>query len=396
MWSVATLFVNSPDSAISFGGSYVLELFGSYLLARAFVRTPGQFRAACRGLFLILIFTIPLALYETQTGRAPLPELIAKLPGIYSVADFYNEAAGRRLGLERAQVIFVHPIHYGLFCASLISLAMVGFKGLLTPFRRHALGGLICLGVICSVSSGAILPMVLQLSLMLWGWAFERVRNRWIILSVIFTICYATVDIISNRTATEVFLEYVALSPETAAGRVVIFEWGMVNVWKHPFLGLGLNDWERPWWKFSQSMDNFWLLATVRYGIPGFILLVSAYLWLLWKVMWRDVGGSGLVWQFRRAWIFTQIGMILTLCTVDVWATTMSYTFFLFGMGAWFLDYIPRQPSSPDVIEGLPEAVARGQLLPYTRFPRRGMRGRQNQVRSIAFVQFRSDFPPVP
>jgi hypothetical protein len=339
-WSILTLARNSPEYAVSFGGSYVLEVFGSYVLARNYIRTPDQFRAMCWGLFAVLLFTLPFAIYETQTGRAPIPTFIGKLPGVFSWGDFSNFLAGRRLGLERSQVIFSHPIHYGLFCASLISLALVATKGFISSSRRYMLGFLVCVGVVCSVSSGAILPLVLQIGLLSWAWVLGTVRQRWIILVGIVACLYVLVDMLSNRTPITVFLSYLTLSKETAYARIHIFEWGMNNVWKNPYFGIGMNEWERPSWK-SASMDNFWLLTTVRYGIPGFLLLASAYASTVWSAMRRDLGDSGPTWQFRRAWIFLQVGMILTLCTVDVWSTALSYVFFLFGSGAWLVTASP-------------------------------------------------------
>jgi O-antigen ligase len=108
----------------------------------------------------------------------------------------------------------------------------------------------------------------------------------------------------------------------------------MVNVWENPFFGIGLNDWVRPAW-LAGSMDNFWLLLTVRYGVPGFIFMSIAYVSLIWKVARIKLDTTSPVWQFRRAWVFMQIAMILTLCTVDVWETPLSYVFFMLGAGAW-------------------------------------------------------------
>lgn len=335
IWAIFTLYLNSPSQAISFGGSYALEAFGSYLVARCYIRTPEQFLALCWGLLAALIFTLPFAVYETQTGRALLTVYLAKLPGIESWGDYYNLLSGRRLGLERSQVIFSHPIHYGLFSASMISLALVALKGMTSTFKRYLLAASVCLGVMCSVSSGAILPMMLQFGLMAWAWIFRKNSARWHILTVLVVIAYVVVDMISNRSPITVLISRLALSSETAWMRIVIFEWGMRNVWANPYFGIGMNDWVRPDWK-SSSMDNFWLVETVRYGIPGFLLLVSGYFGLVWAAMRRDLGDSGPAWQFRRAWVFMQVGLIITLVTVHVWTTALSYVFFLLGSGAWF------------------------------------------------------------
>ena len=264
----------------------------------------------------------------------------------------------------------------------MISLALVAYKDLISALRRYFLGALVCLGVICSVSSGALLPMVLQIGLMLWAWVFNRTRSRWLILCGVVAVCYVVVDILSNRTPVTVFLSYATLSEETAYGRIHIFEWGMNNVWKNPFIGIGMNEWERPWWK-SASMDNFWLLATVRYGIPGFLLLSGAYLLPVWVAMRRDFCVGDPIWQFRRAWVFMQVGMILTLCTVDVWDTALSFVFFLLGSGIWLVSFQPDPVLEREIIDQGKD-TARRSGTHYTRFPRHGGRrgsGSSAQVR---------------
>lgn len=380
IWNITALAVNSPDQALSFGGSVALEAFGGYMLARTYVRTATDFIATCRMLFWIIGLTLPFAFYESQTGVAPIPKLIDKLPFFYSVSDFFNEAAGRRLGLERAQVIFNHPIHYGLFCSTAISLAFVGFKGIFIVHTRYLVTFLAVIGVIFSVSSGAILPMVLQFGLILWAWMMNSVQRRWGILMGLVTTAYVIVDIISNRSAIAVFLEYATFSPHNAYWRMIIFEWGMKNVWANPFTGIGLNDWVRPWFMHSGSMDNFWLLITVRYGIPGFLLLAAGYALVIWQVARRNFDADPMLWQLRRAWVFTFVGLVLTLSTVDVWATALSYVFFLFGTGAWLLS---AEPQMPDDRKG--ETV--GRPRPSASFTRQtGQKGRDTPT--PAFTRF--------
>ncbi len=331
IWNILSLFQNNPDQAISFGGSVGVEFMGGYLLGRVYIRTPEDFIALCKMLFLVVAITIPFAMYESQTGTAPIPTLIEKLPVVYSLPDFYNEIAGRRLGLERSQVVFAHPIHYGLFCSTAISLAFVGFKGIFTNGFRLFVTFLMVLGVVFSVSSGALLPVVLQFGLIIWARIFDPVRARWLYLVALTAFCYVVVDLLSNRTPIQVFLSYATFSPHNAYWRMLIFEWGMMNVWANPLWGLGLNEWVRPWFMHSGSMDNFWLLVAVRYGIPGFLLTAIGFAIVIWKVMWRDFDADLVLWRLRRAWVITMVGLALTLCTVDVWATAYSYVAFPAG-----------------------------------------------------------------
>lgn len=336
-WAIWTLHLNNPDSAISFGGSVGIEFYGGYLLGRAYIRSPETFAGMCKALFWVITLTLPFAFYETQTGWSPIPGLINKLPLVYSFVDFYNEAAGMRMGLERAAVIFEHPIHYGLFCSTAFSLAFVGFKGLVPTWLRYLIALIVVMGVFFSVSSGAMLPMVLHFVLIFWAWSLDKVRSKWVILMILVAIAYVVVDMLSNRTPVQVFLSYATFSPHNAYWRVLIFEWGMKNVWAHPLYGLGLNDWERAWFMHGGSMDNFWLLNAVRYGIPGFALMAAGYVLIIWAVAWRRIEEGTPTWLFRRAWMITLVGLVLSLCTVDVWASVFSYVSFLLGSGVWFM-----------------------------------------------------------
>lgn len=375
IWNIIILFYNNPDQAIAYGGSIALEVFGGYMLGRAYIRSPEDFMRTCVVFLWVIVLTLPFALYESQTGTAPIPTLISKIPLLYSVDDFSIEVEGIRLGLERSQVVFPHPILYGLFCSTALALAFVGMKRIVSNTARLAFCAAVILGVFLSLSSGAILPTILQVGLIFWAWMLKSVRSRWIILGILTAIAYVTVDMLSNRTPITVFLSYATFSPETAYGRILIFEWGMENVWAHPFWGLGLNDWARPWWK-SGSMDNFWLVIAVQYGIPGFLILSAGFAMAFFRVMFRKLDSDPIMWQFRRAWVITFTSLILSLCTVHVWSTAQSFVFFLFGAGVWLL-WVP--PTTGEAIDAGAQSGGNGQRSGriYSRFepkvePRRG------------------------
>jgi hypothetical protein len=363
-WAIYTLSLNTPDQAISFGGSVAVEFFGGYMLARAYIRTEEAFAAMCKGLFLLITLTLPFAIFESQTGRALIPETIEKLPFFFSLLDFYNEAAGVRMGLERSQVIFAHPIHYGLFCSTAFALAFTGFKNIYSTGFRYLVSFLIMVGVFLSLSSGALMPMVLQIGLIMWAWMLRTVNSRWIIFMGLATVCYIIIDLLSNRTPLQVFMSYATFSPHNAYWRVIIFEWGMKNVWMNPMYGLGLNDWVRPWFMHSTSMDNFWLLNAVRYGIPGFILMAVGFAIPITKVAFRKIEENTVLWQFRRAWIIMMVSLTFSLSTVDVWATMFSFVSFMLGAGIWMLTANPPVKDKAETEED----QGRSKAMPYTRF----------------------------
>lgn len=334
LWAALAIAINNPDRVIQNAGSTSIEFLGGYLVGRAYIRSTDDFIAFSRVFIFIVCCTAPFALFETITGHPIVIELLRKIPGITSFNINYQEA---RMGLERVQTVFAHPIHYGLFCGTAFSLLFVGLKGLISTTARYLGSAAIGFCVFLSLSSGALLPFILQLGLIFWAFSLNSVRQRWLILLGLFMLAYVAIDLLSNRTPIKVFMTYATFSAHNAYWRSIIFEWGMINVWANPIVGIGLNEWIRPYYMRSGSMDNFWLVNAVRYGIPGFFLLALGYLPALWKIGRRNFDTDLRLWQVRRAWIFTFVGLTLTLATVHVWTSIYSFVFFLFGAGMWFL-----------------------------------------------------------
>jgi hypothetical protein len=105
---------------------------------------------------------------------------------------------------------------------------------------------------------------------------------------------------------------------------------------RHPFLGIGLGDWTRPVW-MSDSMDNFWLLIAMRYGLPAWAMLVALVLGLV--VMAARRQGLPESWRrARHAWAFTLFGIAVAAATVHLWNALFVLFLFLIGAGAWLTD----------------------------------------------------------
>lgn len=360
-WATLALAMNNPDKVVAQIGSVGMEFLGGYLVGRAYIRTPEAFAALCRWVVFLVLCTVPFAILETQTGRPIIITTIQKLPGVFSVADVNIEP---RMGLQRAQVMFAHPIHYGLFSSVAFSLAFVALKDLTSPIRRYVMSCVVMLCGFLSLSSGGLLAIVLQIFLILWAVLFDKIRWRWWLLLGLGCFAYVVIDILSNRSPVVAVLSRLAFSTHNLYWRTIIFEWGMKNVWDNPIFGIGLNNWERPWYMYSGSMDNFWLVMGVRYGIPGFVLLALGYVLGVFRVMRRNFDGDPVLLNFRRAWVFTFMGLSFTLSTVHVWTSIYSFVFFMFGAGMWFIMAVPRSSEGPR-----PETADEQQALsPYTRF----------------------------
>lgn len=355
-WGTLALAVNNPERVVQFAGSTGVEFFGGYVLARAYIRSAETFAALTRALIWLVAATLPIALYETVTGHPIVVEFLQRLPGLTaSVVPAYTIP---RFGFSRVQAVFAHPIHYGLFCTIAFSLCFVGLRGAMPDTRRHLLSAVCALCALLSLSAGPMLALALQGMLILWVSLLRGVKSRWLILLGLFVLAYVAVDLASNRTPYKVFLTYATFSSGTAYWRDLILQWGLYNVGQNPVFGIGLNDWVRPAFMYSSSVDNFWLLAAMRYGTPGFALLAAGYGWSLWRVGLRDFDADPALYQLRRAWMFSLVGLSFTLVTVDVWGTLYSFVFFLYGAGMWLLTATPGTASA--TAEALP---ARGLRL---------------------------------
>lgn len=328
LWVGVAMSLNTPAQAFEHTSTTALELLGGYLLARICIQTPGQFYALIKTLTLLILLCTPLAIFETFTGRPPLVELIRALPALSSV-EVVDIAP--RLGLERVQAVFAHPIHFGLFCSTAVSLLFIGLSQQLSLARRVTGTALITVTAFLALSSGAFLSVLIQLFLIGWGVVFAGLKRKWLLLLVSCAVAYIFVDLVSNRSPMRVFFSYATFSAHNAYWRSLIFEWGMVNVWNNPVFGLGLNDWVRPHFMYSGSMDNFWLANAVRYGIPGFALLVAG-----WGMGLVRVARSQTPYpHLKAAWLICMVGLSFTLATVHVWTAVYSFVFFLFGAGQW-------------------------------------------------------------
>lgn len=360
-WATLAVAVNNPNRVVENVGSAAVEFLGGYLIARAYIRTPENFEHLIKALVVIIIVLLPFGIPELFSGHPIIPKIIEALPGIGSVEDIDNP---KRMGLERVQNVFAHPIHYGLFCSVAFTLLLLGLHGRMSLMKRLLGCIIIFVGVFISLSSGALLAIILQVGLIAWALIFAKVTRKWLLLLGLFVLAYITIDILSNRTPMKVLMTYATFSAQTAYYRANINEWGWYNVRMNPVFGLGLRNWIRPGYMQRGSVDNFWLVMAMRYGLPGASLLIIGYFIGLFKVGLRDLSFSPHVTRLRLAWMITLCGLSFTMTTVHVWTAMYSFVFFIYGSAMWMLYYTPEDEGTG---QPLPESAANKRKLHYRR-----------------------------
>jgi hypothetical protein len=235
-----------------------------------------------------------------------------------------------RMGFYRAQGVFEHPILWGVFCS--LAIANVFYLHHRTSFfKGAALAGFATGMTFTSLSSGPLLAATLQIGIVGWGWI---TRNAWWMLVGLAVLGYVVVDLLSNRSPVNVLISYLTFNSHSAYWRLHIWNFGIQNVWSNPLFGIGLNDWVRPSWMGTASVDNFWLLTTMRYGIPAFLLLVAGIVMNLVAIIRQPLPTEALR-DVRRGYVAATIALALALCTVHAWGSLLVMVMFYFGAGAW-------------------------------------------------------------
>ena len=230
--------------------------------------------------------------------------------------------------------------------ASLVAVALVWrticvrqktpLRTSLVPRGAFIRCSIVALAVASSLSSGAYLALMWQIGLIAWDLVTQKTPHRWLILAGIILSGVVAVDMISNRNVFEVIISYLTMDPDNGYIRIVIWQYGLQNVYAHPLFGLGFHDWQRPDW-LGPSTDNFWLTIAMQHGFPQVTMLIVAIfsvLRRLGKVKDKDAA----VLKLRNGLVIAIIGFALAACTVALWNAAYSLFMFLIGSGVWMLN----------------------------------------------------------
>lgn len=320
IWAALALIVNHGlFDKLETSGIYFIEVLGPFAITVLYCNSLERIKKVITVYVVCVSLTLLITIPETLTNI----NWVQKILGVH-----HHGGINPRMGLYRSYGTFDHPILQGVFASTAISLAW--FMGRY-PFFIGAI-----VATITSVSSGAILSVFIQFMIIAWERFSRAVNNRWMVLLTLVIVFYFSIEIISNRSAMKAILTNLTLSSHTAYWRMTIWEFGMQNVWGSPFFGIGFHDWVRPYWMYSGSVDAFWLVSMMRYGLPAFIMYAGAFLIVIFKLFKLKVEDKKLV-LIRRGWLTGMIGLALSSCTVHLWNNSLIFINFYLGLGAAIL-----------------------------------------------------------
>lgn len=361
LWRTFIPFIHNPNVALQYAGSNSVIILGGYLSARASIRSPQDFQWMAKVLGAFVFFSFPFALYEARTSDMVVPRF---LEGVLHLTSARDVNYLPRLGVERVQFVFPHPILYGLFCSMVLAVSFVGLRGYHSTARRWVSLAIIVACCFMSVSSGPFLSALAQIGLIIWAYVLRNVARRWFILAMICLVVYLILEILSNRPAVYAVLSVLAFNPATANVRRILLDYGLAQIGRTPILGIGFRQWDLPAY-MSGSLDNYWLANALMFGLPAFAFLLGAYVCGMIAAGRRSFVPGGEYYNARLAWAIVNISIMLTLATVYIWSEVSSLVFFVLGAGVFLINGDEKGSTDAPAADLAP----RRNTLVYSRFP---------------------------
>lgn len=347
--AMCLLMVYGLGGGVERSGTYILEFFVVYLTVRVYLRHVEQFRAVIIALCVMAGVAAILALPEALSHQRYIHTFFRQLTGVYYRIDY-----DARMGIMRAASLFEHPILFGIFCSSLVSLAW--FSG--TIKNRFIRIPMLAFGTFLSASSAPLLIFLLQIWLIILEKVSRPMKNRVLIISSIAGIMAAILQFGTGRGVVGTIALFT-LNSGTTYIRRTIWEHGIDDVMRHPIFGFEETLWTRPHW-LAGSVDNNWLLMMMRAGIPSLVLLMLA-IFFVWRGLAKRQETDEQFRGLRIGWGLMMIAILLGGATVAFFGKLQPLFAFYIGFGAALANCIV--PNGNTVPEPEPE---RG--LRYTRF----------------------------
>jgi hypothetical protein len=367
IWMVVALAANyGITKGFISGGSQALDATVGYYLARISFRSLTAIRRA------LIVFSPGLAIVGAsimvesishQPIVQPLAEaLFGRLPAFASAGDVgtaLQEGGGVRMGLMRARGPFSHPILAGVHLASMGALyGMSGIRGWPAWCGRFA-----SLCSIFTVSSAAFAALMINYLAMFFDTVQRRFRElSWRLALTVFGGGLLVMQLTTNIGAIGFVQRYLVFDSSTAFFRELIWTYGSASVRKHPWFGVGFEDYERPVWMVTTSIDAHWLLLAVRFGLVPAVALIWATVMAISALAKASVHVSYVNQRFYRGIAISLTGFALMMFTVTLWGSALSWFNLLLGtcvacaQRAYSLGYQP--PIVSDAKRGVPRSRA--------------------------------------
>ena len=257
----------------------VIDAFGAYLVARSCIVDVNSLRRLLIALAPGLFFVGAEMMAESLSHKLLVRPFFASIFG--GLSQFSNGVASGdlalheevRLGLLRAFGPFSHPILAGAIMTSVFPMY---YMSGLRSWPRY-LGLVAAFLGLFSVSSSAFLSIALACALIGVEWGRKFFKGvSWPLISWCIVLVLMVVQIGSKHGVVPILIRYT-IDPGTGFFRTLIWQYGWASIMAHPFFGIGYEEYARPEWMWSSSVDAHFLALGIRHGlITPFALLAGA------------------------------------------------------------------------------------------------------------------------
>lgn len=327
--SAAAILYNNGLPRLVFVVNNSVTLLGGYLIGRVLIRRAADYEHFFRWFYYGLLFWLPFALIEMLTRQMIITQILSHF------ADVLPRAGNSpRLGLNRVQAFMEHAITYGLLCSVGVANSYYILRDA-PALKRLGRTGFFAFMTFISLSSAPNIAQGLQFMLIGWDRLLGSLRHKWVMLVILATVTLATVQLAAPHGIVGLVIDNLAFDSSTGWGRTEIFAYGSAEVLRNPIFGIGLGDnWIRPWYR-KPSVDNFWLMTALRYGLLAATLLILGILAHLAIILSRSNLDAKFA-EYRKGYVIAWIGMIFILATVHIWGSAPVFIMAYLGAGAVF------------------------------------------------------------
>ena len=241
-----------------------LDFVGGYLIARAFFFGPAAVNTFIRVFKVFVIVSIAFAIADSIFGRLIVRDIIAPFVHANGPNLIY------RGSFVRATSTFDHPILFGTFCSLAAAIFLYSEPGVL---RRTLWVSLCFFGCILSMSSAPILSFAILLMAYTYDWLLLKYKWRWLGFWILLAAFICVIFVVRNNPVGWI-ISHLTLNPQTGWYRLMIWDAALPRIFQSPVTGYAFNLFNDQ--ILDGSIDLFWLVFMLRYGVPAAVFLFFA------------------------------------------------------------------------------------------------------------------------
>jgi hypothetical protein len=248
----------------------VIELFGGYLVGRAYFYGPLALKAFLRifkvTTFLVIMIAVLDVLFGQNVAQATAAMIMAN--------PFY--VPQYRLGIVRAASTIEMAELYGTFCCVAGSICLF----LENKATKYYWAGFCFFGCVLALSSGPLLAFTIMISFFVYDHLLSSYTWRWKLVTAIFALFLLTVFTVAARPLPWL-VSHMTLDPATGYFRLYVFDYVFQQISLSPLTGYGfgpVGDGGDDEFLATTTIDNVWLVCAARYGIPMVVFFLLANL----------------------------------------------------------------------------------------------------------------------